>query len=78
MRAGDAKQRYNMTLRIQNEKYSLVMIMPRMKEDKDVFSTAWVTLDREFLLPTRIVLISPDKAKQQDFRLSKHNANPGR
>jgi TIGR03009 family protein len=75
MKAGDAKQRYQMTLRLQDKKSSLVMILPRMKEDMDVFSTAWVTLDREFLLPTRIVLVSPDKAKQQDFRLSKHNAN---
>ena len=42
MKAGDAKQRYQMTLRLQDKKSSLVMILPRMKEDKDVFSTAWV------------------------------------
>jgi len=75
MRAGDAKMRYEMVLRAQNEKSSLVMILPKMKEDKDVFSTAWVTLDRAYLLPTRIVLISPDKTKQQDFVLSKIRAN---
>ena len=70
MRAGDAKQRYIMALRGQDEKLSLVEIQPRMKEDQDVFSTAWVYLDRTFLLPKRILLISPDKAKVQDFVLS--------
>ena len=75
MRAGDAKQRYEMVLRAQNAKSSLVMILPKMKEDREVFRTAWVTLDRAFLLPTRIVLISPDQTKQQDFVLSNIRAN---
>ena len=75
MRAGDAKQRYSMALRGQDEKISLVEIQPRLKEDQDVFSTAWVYLDRSFLLPKRILLISPDKAKIQDFRLSNIQAN---
>ncbi len=77
MRVGDAKQRYNMVLRDQNAKYSTVMITPRIKEDQDVFSTAWIQLDRQFLLPTRILLVSPDKAKLQDFRLSNVRANKG-
>jgi TIGR03009 family protein len=75
MRAGDAKQRYNMTLRGQDERLSLVEIKPLIKEDQDVFSTAWVYLDRKFLLPKRILLISPDKAKVQDFVLSDIRAN---
>lgn len=77
MRVGDAKQRYNMVLRDQNAKYSTVMITPKIKEDLDAFSTAWVQLDRVFLLPTRILLVSPDKAKLQDFRLSNPRANLG-
>jgi TIGR03009 family protein len=75
MRAGDAKQRYNMVLRGQDEKYSLVAVTPRLKEDQDVFSTAWVKLDRKFLLPAQITLISPDRVKRQDFWLSKFRAN---
>ena len=75
MRSQDAKRRYMMSLRLQNEKRSLVEILPLLKDDKDVFSTAWVELDRVFLLPTRIILISPDKTKRQDFRLSKSTAN---
>ena len=35
-----------MSLRLQNEKRSLVEILPLLKDDKDVFSTAWVELDR--------------------------------
>jgi TIGR03009 family protein len=75
MRAGDAKQRYFMTLEGQDEKVSLVRIQPRMKEDQDVFSFAWVYLDRKFLLPTRILLLSPDKAKTQNFVLRNIKAN---
>ena len=78
MRVGDAKQKYYMTLYAQDEKTSVVKILPRMQEDKAVFSVAWVWLDRQFLLPKRILLISPDKAKQQDFVLTQHQAQlPG-
>jgi TIGR03009 family protein len=75
MKSGDAKQRYTMVLKDQNDDASTVMIMPKIKEDLDSFSTAWVQLDRKFLLPTRILLIAPDKAKLQDFRLSSPRAN---
>ena len=75
MRAGDAKQRYFMTLEGQDEKVSLVRIQPRMREDQEVFSFAWVYLDRKFLLPTRIMLLSPDKAKTQNFVLRNIRAN---
>jgi hypothetical protein len=51
------------------------MITPRIKQDIDAFSTAYVQLDRQFLLPNRILLVSPDKAKLQDFRLSNPRAN---
>ena len=74
MRVGDAKQKYDMA-RPWNEKSSLVEILPRLKEDKEVFSTAWVWLDRQFLLPRRIKLISPDKGKFQDFILTNIRAN---
>jgi TIGR03009 family protein len=75
MRSGDAKQRYNMTLRGQDERTSLVEIHPRIKEDQDVFSTAWVFLDRKFLLPRKILLVSPDRSKVQEFLLSNIRAN---
>jgi TIGR03009 family protein len=75
MRAAEAKQRYQMVLKGENNKVFLVMIKPLLKEDKDSFSVAWVYLDRNFLLPTRIVLVSPDKKSSRDFRLSDIRAN---
>jgi TIGR03009 family protein len=75
MKARDAKQRYAMFLSAQNDKYSVVEVKPLFKDDADVFSTAWVKLDRAYVFPMRIVLISPDGSKQQDFRLSNIKAN---
>jgi TIGR03009 family protein len=75
LRAGAAQQRYDMILHSENEDRFLVMIRPKLKDDAEVFSTAWVSLNREFLLPTRILLISPDKKSRQDFVLSKINPN---
>ncbi len=77
MRAGDAKQRYDMVLRGQDANFSLIVVTPKIKEDQDVFSTAWVKLERKFLLPKQITLISPDKSKRQDFLLSNFHANKG-
>ena len=79
MRAGDAKQRYNMVLKNQNDKEALVMITPKLKEDQDAFSTAWVRLDRKYLVPSPcIVLFLPDKVKVQGFTPIALKARPGR
>jgi TIGR03009 family protein len=75
MRAAEANRRYEMTLKGENEKQYLVMIKPLLKEDQDTFSTAWVYLDKQFLLPTRIYLLGPDKHSSKDFVLSDINAN---
>jgi len=75
MRAANAKQRYTMFLRDQDARFSVVEVRPLLRDDAEVFSTAWVKLDRTYVFPMRIVLISPDGAKQQDFRLSNIKAN---
>jgi TIGR03009 family protein len=75
MRADDARQRYVMALHSQNEKRFLVKIKPLFQEEKERFSYAWISLDRDFLLPTRIVLIAPDGKSSQDFHLSHPKAN---
>jgi len=78
MRANEAKQRYEMVLFSEDEKRYLVQIKPLFQEEKERFSFAWISLDRAFLLPKRIVLIAPDGKSMQDFRLSAINANnPG-
>ena len=75
MRAADANRRYTMTLKGENETQYLVMIKPLLKEDQDTFDTAWVYLDKKFLLPTRIYLLGPDRHSSKDFVLSDINAN---
>ncbi len=75
MNAGDAKRRYAMMLHSEDAKRYVVMLQPLLPEDKEVFSEAWLSLDKTWLLPTRIVLISPDRKIQQDFRLSNIKAN---
>ena len=68
MKAADAKQRYEMVLQGEDDKEYLVKIKPLLKEDKDDLQHGWVYLDKEFLLPTRIVLIAPDGKSSQGFR----------
>lgn len=75
MNAANANRRYNMKLQAEDEKRYLVMIKPLLKEDQDTFSTAWVYLDKQFLLPTRIYLKGPDGHSSKDFVLSDIKAN---
>jgi hypothetical protein len=64
-----------MVLQNEDQQSYLVMVKPKLKEDSSVFSKAYIALDREFLLPTRIRLIAPDAKSYQDFRVSKINPN---
>ncbi len=75
MRAAEANKRYQMTLQGEDEKSYLVKILPLLKEDQESFCIAWIYLDRKFLLPTRIFLVSPDKKSSKDYRLSNIKAN---
>jgi TIGR03009 family protein len=75
LRAQDAEARYHMVLKSEDEHHYLVMVKPKLKEDAVVFSTAFIWLDREFLLPTRITLMAPDGKSWQNFTLSKINPN---
>jgi TIGR03009 family protein len=75
MNASKAKQRYQMMLHSEDDKRYLVMLQPLLPEDKEMFSQAWLSLDKNYLLPTRIVLISPDGKTHQDFVLSDITAN---
>ena len=75
MKADEAKARYDMLLLEEDAKQILLKITPKLKEDLESFSTAWVLLDAKFLLPTRIVLLAPDKKSTKDFYLSNIRAN---
>jgi outer membrane lipoprotein-sorting protein len=75
MKAEEALTRYQMALQGEGKDFFFVVIQPKLKEDAESFSTAFVRLDRTYLLPTRITLISPDKQSVRDFQLSKIAAN---
>ena len=77
MKAQNAQERYLMSLQGENKDVYFVVIKPRLKEDKENFSTAWVFLDRKFLLPVRIILYTPDGQSTRDFKLSNIQANQG-
>jgi TIGR03009 family protein len=69
MHASDARQRYEMRLISEDQKGYGVSIKPKLPEDKESFSIAFVQLDRDFLLPVRILMKSPDGKSQKDFSL---------
>jgi TIGR03009 family protein len=70
MRAADARKRYEMTLMSKDDTSYHVDIRPKIDVDKESFSQAFVRLDKNYLLPIRIVMISPDGKSEKDFRLS--------
>jgi TIGR03009 family protein len=69
MHAEDARKRYQMSLISEDAKTYGVSIKPKLPEDQESFSLAFVNLDRRYLLPVRIVMNSPDGKSQKDFRL---------
>jgi len=69
MHAEDARQRYQMSLISEDAKGYGVSIKPKLPEDKESFSIAFVNLDRKYLLPVRILMKSPDGKSQKDFQL---------
>jgi TIGR03009 family protein len=75
MRAVEAQQRYEMTLKGEDKQSYLVMIKPRLQQDQDTFSTAWVRLNKEFLLPTWIFLLDPNGKMTKEFKLSQIKPN---
>jgi TIGR03009 family protein len=68
MKAQEAQARYEMKLSSETPKYYSVVVRPRLREDKEAFRTAQIILDKEWLLPVQIVLISPDNKSYKDFR----------
>jgi TIGR03009 family protein len=75
MKADEAKARYDMILVEEDAKSCLLKIVPKLKEDKESFSTAYVVLNSAYLLPTRILLVAPDGKSTKDFYLSNIQAN---
>ena len=55
-----------------------ISIKPKLKEDKESFSVAFVNLDQKFLLPTRIIMLSPDGKSKKDFQIDRSKTFPNK
>ncbi|MDG3002977.1 outer membrane lipoprotein-sorting protein [Paludisphaera mucosa] len=76
MKAEEAKQRYEIGLMPPpNDKSFGISIKPKLDVDKESFSHAFVQLDRAYMLPVRIVLVSPDGKSKKDFKLESVKPN---
>jgi TIGR03009 family protein len=75
MKAQEAERRYEMVLQAENEKYYLVKVFPKLQEDKESFKMALLYLEKTYLLPARIALVSPDGKSSRDFLLDKIKPN---
>lgn len=69
MKADDARKRYQMTLMAEDQNTYGVSIKPRLEVDTESFSLAFVKLDKRFLLPVYIRMLSPDGKSQKEFKL---------
>ncbi len=75
MKAEQAEARYEMTLLGEKGKYYSILVKPKLKGDKEAFRMAQIVLDKEYLLPVRIALISPDNKSSKDFRVEQSVPN---
>ena len=75
MQAEEAKERYSMTLLKENADAYLIGVVPRVDQDKDVFSQAYLELSKKTFLPDRLLLVSPNQKDTQDYKFSDVVAN---
>ncbi len=75
MKAEETKTRYSMSLHSQNAKAYLIAVLPRLDEDKEVFSRAFIQLNKQTFLPDRLMLVSPNEKDTQDYRFNQVEAN---
>lgn len=76
MKAEEAKARYDIKmLPAPNATSYAVAITPKLDVDRESFSRASVQLDRSFMLPIRILLVSPDGKSTKDFKMESVKPN---
>lgn len=73
--AESARKRYQMKLFSEDEKSYVVTVLPLLPIDKEAFSSAWIQLDKNMLLPTRIILLDPEGKTQKHFVMSEIKPN---
>jgi hypothetical protein len=75
VRANEADARYQMSLVAENADKYLVKVLPKLKEDQESFKVAWLHLHKQFLLPTRITLVSPNGISSREYYLDRQRPN---
>ena len=75
MKAKEAEERYEMTFMGENQKYYAVKVRPRLEADQETFKSAFIYLEKKYLLPERIVLVTPDARGTRDYTLELAKAN---
>ena len=75
MRADEAEKRYLMECTREDARSYIIRVTPLLPIDQENFSKAFLQLDRSYLLPTRIFLVSPDGKNTKDYVLSNIVAN---
>jgi RNA polymerase sigma factor (sigma-70 family) len=78
MKADNARNRYEMTLLPDQagSKVHQIKVKPKLAVDREDSGEALIELEKRYLLPTRILLISPDQKRSSEYFLSHHVANP--
>jgi TIGR03009 family protein len=76
MKVQEAEARYEMSLEKEDEQYYVVKVLPKLQEDKESFKLALLYLEKKFLLPARIALLSPDGKSSRDFQLPLEHQKP--
>ena len=67
MNAEEAKQRWTMTLMEQDKDNYLIGIVPRLPQDRDVFSKAFLQLSKKSFLPNHMLLVDTNGKDTQDY-----------
>jgi TIGR03009 family protein len=77
MKTVDAKARYRMELLQENETQYLIAVTPRLKIDRDAFSTAYIWLNKKDFMPSRLRLLHPTNPSKeyQEFVFTKLERN---
>lgn len=76
MKSEEAKKRYEFTLLGENEAKCLIQIIPRQNIDREAFSAAFIWLDKQTFMPTRLQLNDPNNGKdKKEFTFTKLKTN---
>jgi TIGR03009 family protein len=75
VKAKEAEERYNWSFVGENAKYYAVKALPKHKKDQASFKAVWLYLDKQFLLPARIMLVSPDGTRTWQYILEQQWPN---